>query len=410
VPVAALQFKPVLQLDRVNVSAEPSYAAGKKALEEGRLYLALLQFDQAASLRPDWADPANARIVTLARLGRVDEALDVAERAAARGLDSAGMRHNVALLANRSGTAAVPASGTKNAQPAAPRESMPKAEPRRVSQDPVVLVAAAPAVPTSSTPSDRLRAPADAPSAPAPNKMPIVIGATALSTEGPRWVYRTPHVLELKIDNPPSFAVAPSPSVPAMAVPSKAEPAVAVATAADTASAPKLRQPMMGVEVSNGAGISGLAKATSRQLRTAGIQPSRITNYSQFNVAQTEVQYRKAEDATAARLLARKVGVSVAMVQKSALHPGRELARGAGQSRCDAVAEQAQPGQKPVATGLVQGVSAALARDLRATALDQVGLARDGSAGPARCMKRRTRTGLVSSAPNGCWRPTHFRR
>ena len=100
------------------------------------------------------------------------------------------------------------------------------------------------------------------------------------------------------------------------------------------------------IEVSNGAGATGLAKATSQQLRYAGVQPWRITNHSHFQVAQTEVQYRKASDAPAARQLARKLGVSVALVQNPKLHPSVNLRVVLGKD----VASLA-PGKRVVAEG-----------------------------------------------------------
>lgn len=134
----------------------------------------------------------------------------------------------------------------------------------------------------------------------------------AIASPRLRWDHSQANVLQLKMDNAPAVAVAPP-------TPEAPKP-VQLAEAAQAT--PKLR---FTIEVSNGAGTPGLAKATSSQLRTAGVQPWRITNHSNYKVAQTEVQYRRAEDAVAAGQLARKLGVTVALVQNPHLHASVNL-------------------------------------------------------------------------------------
>jgi hypothetical protein len=192
-------------------------------------------------------------------------------------------------------------------------------------------LAAAPVTPTSAAlplaPLGTVAVAPVAPAAPAPEVTRSPVAAVA--SPQLRWDRSQPNVLALRMDTQPALAVAsPAPATQAV-------PATATATAPAAADAPRPLQladasqatPRLRftIEVSNGAGTPGLAKATSQQLRTAGVQPWRITNHSNFKVAQTEIQYRGKGDAAAARQLARKMGVSVALVQNPQLHASVNL-------------------------------------------------------------------------------------
>lgn len=232
--------------------------------------------------------------------------------------------------------AAAPMAPAAVVQPAAPAAAAVPAEPAE-RQASVLLrplpqpqLAAAPVTPMpAALPLAPLGTVAVAPVAPvvpaAPEPEVTRSPVAAVASPQLRWDRSQPNVLALRMDAQPALAIAnPAPVTPAV-------PGTATATAdaprplqlADASqSTPRLR---FTIEVSNGAGAPGLAKATSQQLRTAGVQPWRITNHSNFKVAQTEIQYRGKGDAAAARQLARKMGVTVALVENPNLHASVNL-------------------------------------------------------------------------------------
>lgn len=299
------RIEPVLRLNGVAVSAEDAYVAGKQALSEGRLYLAFMQFERAASLRPDWAEPVNGKLVALARLGRVSEALDIAEAAASRGLRSTEMQHNVAIL--------MVGEGREQSKATTIAETA-QTEVDKVSVEHVPAPGRHDAMSVAHQPAPR---PAKADLAPREPSLPVIVASSsAVSDTGPYWLQKAPNVLELKMDvSEPVVAMA---TVPLVVPPIVVEQHVDVTTQ-------RLRLSELGIEVSNGAGKSGLAKGAAKALQIAGLRTRRITNHSNFGVTQTEIQYGGAGDLAAARLLARQLGVPVALVHNPLLHAGIKL-------------------------------------------------------------------------------------
>ena len=80
------------------MTAQQAYTMGKAALQAGDLQRALLNFEKALSLSPAWADAENGKLVSLARLGRTDEAILSGQRAVAFGAHSAELHGNLGLL------------------------------------------------------------------------------------------------------------------------------------------------------------------------------------------------------------------------------------------------------------------------------------------------------------------------
>ncbi len=146
------------------------------------------------------------------------------------------------------------------------------------------------------------------------------------------WKRLGPGVLELRLDTGPLATVAaaapadlPLPSVAVAPVPTPsplAAEATPPAPVSVAVAGPFLKLDMTGVEVSNGAGRNGLAKGTADVLRTAGVQTRRITNHVNYKVRQTQVQYRTAADAPAARQLARTLAIPVSVMENPALRAG----------------------------------------------------------------------------------------
>jgi hypothetical protein len=260
-----------------------------------------LQLEQALRLRPDWDDAINAQVVTLARLGRRDAALDVAEKAAARGVVSEELRHNVAELLGGSERGLLPVSV------AAPLLHEPMATPA------AVLVA-----------------------------NPVEATKTTATLN---WVPLSPHVLELQrsvpLGMPTNLATSPATPLPLPTLPrpiDRAQASVAVAPLESPRPEAPVRQhaPVrLRLEVSNGAGVAGLARGTAEQLRQSGHVPWRITNHSHYQVERTEIQYSLPEHAQVAAELGRTLGIPAILVESADVHEtvqlrvllGRDMAR-----------------------------------------------------------------------------------
>jgi hypothetical protein len=249
----------------------------------------------------------------LMRSGRSDEAWASLEQASR--IDPENSTWSVALARR---PAAAPANLAQQAAPPAPVAEPKPAAVAAVAALPVAAAAPAPTVVVERPAPVVVAAVAPvvpaAPVAPAaPEPEAVRAPTAAVASPQLRWDRTESNVLALRMDVAPAVAVA---------TPTSAELPKPVQLADATQATPRLR---FTIEVSNGAGQPGLAKATSQQLRTAGVQPWRITNHSNFKVAQTEIQYRGKDDAAAARQLARKMGVTVALVQNPNLHASVNL-------------------------------------------------------------------------------------
>lgn len=351
-PVQALNFAPVLRMDGGTWTADGAYAAAKEALKQGRTHEALALFERAAIMRPRWDDAVNGQVVALARLDRTAEAIQIASLAVAAGASASELQGNLGLLLLRSGRADEawasleraarldPANGTwaaalarrpttdtvvaAQAEPVAAVAAAPAATappvvaPAATALEPQVQTAVA-VVPVNAPVTALVPAPVPgavivaAPPRPSPAREPLRAATVAVASPQLRWDLSQPQVMALTTEPRAPVAVAAQ-------TPADAPKPLQLADA--SLSTPKLK---FTIEVSNGAGQAGLAKGTAQALRGKGVQPWRITNHQNFNLAQTEVQYRQADDAPAARQLARKLGVTVALVQNANLHASINL-------------------------------------------------------------------------------------
>ncbi|MEI6051336.1 MAG: tetratricopeptide repeat protein [Opitutaceae bacterium] len=60
----------------------------------------------------------------------------------------------------------------------------------------------------------------------------------------------------------------------------------------------------LGIEVSNGNGVTGMARKVSELLKNQGYDPSRLTNQKPYNITNTQIQYRKGYEVEAEHLQA----------------------------------------------------------------------------------------------------------
>jgi Flp pilus assembly protein TadD len=179
-----------------------------------------------------------------------------------------------------------------------------------------VALAAAPSQAAAPKP-----APVVATAAPAVPAMPVAVAAAPVPVVAP---------------HPVAVAAAPAPAVTPQPVP------VAVAAAVPATAAPRL-------EISNGNGVTGLAKRYRSVLGKLGILASRITNARPFHQQASVIQYRPGFAAQAANLQSTLPGRTALQQSATLTHADVRLLLGKDAPSQLAQAEQLQDGVRFVA-------------------------------------------------------------
>jgi hypothetical protein len=276
----------------VGAGPDASYAAGKLRLGDGDAAGALAAFDEALRLDPEHLDARNGRATALARLGQTDAAIAELRRAAEAAPQAAHLHNNLGYLLLNLGRYDEAAQALRRAIAADP------ANPR-YGANWAALTRRAPrlAVPAESSTVGASTAP---PPAHQPNA----------AWSGP--------VVTLSWGSPPSTVRPPGASPPHA-------PAVGMMPAQPAVPANTVPEPSMRLEVSNGAGTSGLARRTAATLRGAGVPVARVTNHRDFRQSSTSIEYRAGHRETAARLQTRLGLPPEAVVSSDRLSPGVDL-------------------------------------------------------------------------------------
>lgn len=353
---ASSTVQPVWRAQGVVTDAASAYAQGKRLLETGRPRLALRFFEQAEAARPGWSDAVNGRVVALVRLGEVDEAIEVAARAAQADPANAELRGNLGVLQLRAGRFEQARDSLQQAvsiDPANPAWRQWLALPS-FSQFTAPTVAQPDAAGVGGTPVaagalGAARAPGPA----------IEVLPQADQPATVKWVRHGPNVLELRRPPPPADAtqarqeesgpggatampasveirpVAARPSIETsstrmaevdLRLPSSAAAPVSPADrppAANSSAGADATLPVRvvrAIEVSNGAGRPRLARQTAQALQQAGVtETARLSNHVHFRVRQTEIHYRDPSRFEAALALAHTLGLPVRLVADAGL-------------------------------------------------------------------------------------------
>ena len=337
--VAAQRYAQALEMDPTHVGALNAMAVIHAQAD--RTDAALQLFRRAMQLAPKAAHLHNNTGYALLRAGRLEEAR--AELKQARDLDPSSLQvaQNIELLAKEEGLRATALARAALEKAAGPEVSalqlvavaqnvyelrMPA--PQAASQlaalpaavpvpavapvpQPVVVSAAPAAIAAVAAPVVVVQAPA-APKAPAAQvatvPVPVVqVAAAPAAQAAASPVAATPVAGVVPVT--PAVAVAPTVPVAVVAkvaVPSvKAEPMVIrpVAMPAGLATAQTLRG--VRLEVSNGVGITNLARRTADRLAPTGVITARLTNARPFRQAKTEIQFVAGQDLSAQALQAR---------------------------------------------------------------------------------------------------------
>jgi Tfp pilus assembly protein PilF len=332
-------------------SATARHAVGRDLLGQGRLLQALQQFDLALEQDPDHLHALNARAVTLARMGELDAAAETLQQALVRHPDALSLLNNLGYVEIARGRLIGAADRLQRALEIDRSNPVARANWRRLAEravdDPLMiqslharavvlgLGAEAGDVAAASPPPVPAPAPTQRPASatsvlnlhrsptPAPASATVAVlnlprlGAAPLPplATQPRIGLRQAasadgHARSASASggNATSLSVAspePGPTQPARTLPSRpTTPVPGLMPVAATAATRHAAR----IEVSNGNGVRLMATRVARGLTGHGMQVTRITNASSFDLRQTRLYVREGH-LEQAIVLARMLGV-----------------------------------------------------------------------------------------------------
>ena len=245
------------------------YTMGRAAHGTGELKLAAHRYEQVLEIVPDHVGALNALAVIYAQSDRTDQALELFARARQLAPSAAHLRNNtgyVLLLVGRLDEAELTLKRAReldpfNVQTLQNLELLKTAQAERQPVNPVVL-------------------------------------------EGPRLVVVAPNVYELQT---PSRSAVGAIQVVAGLTGSNLPQEQALSREVKASHAPTAVSGLRGVrlEVSNGAGISYLARRTADRLAVMGVATARLTNARPYLQRKTEIQFVKGQELAAQALQSR---------------------------------------------------------------------------------------------------------
>lgn len=304
---AAAHYTQALELDPDHVGALNALAVIHA--QSGRTAEALKLFSRALALSPKAAHVHNNMGYALMRAGRLDEAGERLREA--RTLDPASLQasQNLALLAKEEGRRAALAAGPASAPPAQPSPTAGVSGPQFVAVSPNVFELRMPAPAALPVAQAGTLPPAKAAVVPALPSQPVqavapVVAAGASSQALP--------VVER-----------PMPT-PLVAASMKPESTVGRQEMAATVKLDFNALKGVRLEISNGVGITRLARRTADRLAPTGIITARLTNALPYRQVRTEIQYMAGADLSAQALQAR-LPVTATKVASSTLERGVQI-------------------------------------------------------------------------------------
>lgn len=285
-----VHFVPATELAQHQSAAQSSYALARQAHEMGQLNTAARHYRRVLALEAGHVGALNGLGVILAQDGRTAEAIELLVKA--RDLDpKAGHVQNnlgyTLLRERRLDEAEVALRLARELQPLSQQtlRNLALLDKARSEQAQV-----------ASAPFQSAEAPEEA----------------RVADAGPQIVTVAPQVYELRLSGALSMAQAGGPAAPA-APPSEGreiaeitpmpapEPGHRLVFSREMASFTRsVTGPADGasrLEVSNGAGVSRLARRTADRLEREGVVSARLTNASHFRYPQTRIEYLPGQDA-----------------------------------------------------------------------------------------------------------------
>lgn len=258
-------------------TADSAYLMGRAAHGSGQLAQARAQYAQVLALDPRHLGALNAMAVIHAQEGQFDEALKLFGRAMALAPEAAHLHNNAGYALLRAGRLAEAEAALLRAQ------ALDPANPKTLQNLALLRAAQQRAGPAPA--SDQHSSSAQEPAA------------------GPRLVAVARQVYELQ-PGPTPHAEAPLPVAAILPV----------------------AKPLRGirVEVSNGVGITRLARRTADRLAATGLVAARLTNSKPYRQATTEIQFGAGQEQMA-QALQSHLPVAAKVVAMNRLQPGIQM-------------------------------------------------------------------------------------
>lgn len=316
-------------------SHEALYAVGRAEHGAGQLTLAALHYQQVLEMVPDHVGALNALAVIHAQSDRTDEALKLFARARQLAPGAAHVHNNIGYALLRAGRLDEAELALKLARELDPLSGQTLQN--------LELLANAQAERQPATPMDQ------------------AVQTSADAKAGPQLVMVASNVYELRAPaTQAAGATAAALPVPVTAGPTGGGLFPALTLLSGNAmlshAAMAARADLRGVrlEVSNGVGITHLARRTADRLAVMGVATARLTNARPYRQAKTEIQF-VAGQGLAAQALQSRLPVMASAVPASRLDKGVQLRLVLGHDVAGkAMAAWLNAQEQPVATA-VQG-------------------------------------------------------
>jgi hypothetical protein len=322
-----VKVAPMLTVAAALPSVDAVFAMGRSAHGAGQLLLAGQRYAEVLKMAPDHVGALNALAVIYAQSDRIDEALALFRRASDLTPDAAHVYNNIGyalLRADRLDEAEVALQRARALDPA-----------NVMTQQNLALVATGKA---------------------ARQAMGSVVQPDAAHDAGPHLVVVAPNVFELQAPTSTATDETGRDQGHAADLPAK-DSAVANVQAKPAIASMSVSAELHGVrlEVSNGVGITRLARRTADRLATEGVVTARLTNAQPYQQAKTEIQFVKGQ-ALAAQALQSHLPVATLAVPASRLSAGVQVRLVLGHDMAGrAIAEWLDAVDKPQVATTMQG-------------------------------------------------------
>lgn len=315
--------RPSQSLTVAATSVEEAYARGREAQAAGQWRRAADEFRRVLARDPRHLEATNALAVAYAEGGQVDDSLSLFRRAIELAPDAAHVHNNYGYALYRLGRLEEAEGALRRAQTLDPghertRQNLAligeaRAQAAAAKSPAAPMVATAPA---ASAPIAAAAAPAALamPAAPVTAPPPLAAAPGLNSAADPqlKLVAVEPQVYQLRDDragakaaasSAPGTAAAPTAgAVPTAQAPARLDFAEIVSDGDKALVALRFTPRQLGLEISNGVGVAGLARRTAKQLVKAGLPAVRLTNVARFQEATTVILYRSGHEAAAQAL------------------------------------------------------------------------------------------------------------
>ncbi|MGM8062053.1 tetratricopeptide repeat protein [Vogesella indigofera] len=336
-PKQAWGFQPLLKVRHGNESPAAYYQLGRYYQGQNRSDLAIPAFQQALALDRHYAEAHNALGSLYAGQRQFELAIMEFQLALAAAPDTAHFYNNLGYAYYLQGRPVEAAAALQKAASLKPGDAkittnlnLALAQKTRAELEQQAFApSTAPASPPASSAS-HVTAPPVAPPVTEPTVAPALAPASppvAVEPTAPAPSQSQPVIQPLVAEPAPVIAPPQSPQLAPAEPQQTIEPAVPTMLAAAPPALPKTTLPSARAalyEVSNGNGITGMARRVNQALLAQGYPAARLTNNKPFRQPVTVVEYRPGYAAVAAQLSA-SLPLKPAITEKAGLRQSTDV-------------------------------------------------------------------------------------